>query len=375
MLLYRAINSSDAKKLENNGNIECSLIETHKNKSRKNHQIYYDLCINGNMEFALDCIVSHIMGNRLRAGLSSWISTTKDFNFACSEYAMPQAGAYNESGTRKPVIIVESNEVLDDIDNIKNLRNKNNVEDLAIDTSNGNLKRYYGKAFLAEAYNEKMPGFDLVKSINYEHDPSTLNINGINNYALCSQEVLFFKQIKKDKIKCIIYPLFQDILYGCNIDTEKNINFLKNNIDTIYEFLSNIESNKIDEDFLLSLYPSYKSSNNLTDYLYNNYNNVDGTNIYEKYNNLKNRKKELLKQIITEFNKEFGCNLFLQKIVDDEILVLDLDNPFNITNKQMYDLLLVKYGNTLYKYNPNKKNYNYEEKELDRNKIKLLIKK
>lgn len=372
MLLFRAINTNDYDNLINNKDIECSLIRTNDLNLRRSGKTYYNLCIKGKREYALDVAVGHVAGKRLNAGLSPWISTTKDFDFVCSEYAVPQAGAFNELDIRKPVIIIEKNNILSDVEEIKRLRKNIKKEDIIIDVSNGNLNKFYKKAFMSEAYNSNMPGYDKKKVERFKHNPDAFNIKGISNCSFYAKEVLFFKQIKRKDIKGIIYPMLQDILYGCNFDIENNSEFLINNIDKIYILLNNIENifNKENKDFLKFIYPDYKNGNNLTDYLYNNYKNIDGNNIYIKYDNLKKHKREILKIIITVFNKMFNCNLELNRIIDDELLVLDLENPIRISDKQIYDLLIVQENNKLYKYNPSKKKYMCSQDTIDRNKIK-----
>lgn len=376
MLLYRAINLNDLNDLKNNQDIKCSLIRTHEQKSRKSHQTYFDLCIKGRREFALDILAGHVAGGRLRVGLSSWISTTKDFSFACSEYAIPQAGAYNEAGMRKPIIIIEKDDILHEIEDVKSLRQNTVKEDIVIDVSNGNLNKFYGKAFMSEAFNEKMPGYKQKKLINYELNPNGYNVRGLSNYAFHAQEVVFFKQIRNKDVKCIIYPMLQDILYGCRIDMDRSYKFLIEHIDEMNAFLSNIENicSGIDKTFLKILYPTYKEGNNLTDYLYKNYDSIDGSNIYEKYEYLKKCKRELLEQVVAEFGRFFNGEQTLFRIVDDEVLVLDFNNPSQITDKQINDLLIIEKDEELYKYVPDKKQYVYEKNIICKNQIRELIK-
>lgn len=377
MLLYRAINLEDLKNLKENNDIECSLIKTFNEQSHSNVSTYYDLCILKERQYALDTIAGHVMGGRLRVGLSPRISTSKDFNFVCGEYAIPQAGAYNESGLRKPVIIIERDNILDNTDEIKELRNNKTQEDIVIDLSDGKLNKFYKNAFMSEAYNENMPGYNIISSLNYELDPDSCNINGINNYALNAKEVVFFKHIKKNEIKFICYPLVQDIFYGCNIDIQKCLNYISKNSKEINDFLYSTRNLLSLEEIELFdyLYPNIESGNNLIDYLYDNYDNIDGDNIYNKYEQLKNIKKDILNKIIVEFNKKFNANLSLKKLVDDEVLVLDMELPIEISKKQIYDVLIIKHDNVLYKYDPATKNYSYEKMTINKQLIKQLTKK
>lgn len=376
MLLYRAVNIEDIKNLENKEDIKCSLIRTYQKKSRISSGIYYDLCIKKERQYALDVIAGHIAGNRLRVGLSPWISTSKDFSFVCSEYAIPQAGAYNEAGVRKPIILIEQKDILTTIDQVKPLREEKIKEDIIIDLSNNNLNNLYGQALMSEAYNKKMPGYNWIKDFNYELNPNAINVNGLSNYASYAKEVLFFKQIRNNNIKLIIYPILQDILYGCNIDIKEIYEFLEKNVNNIYKFFNVVENIycKEDKELFKYLYPNNKIGNNLTDYLYNNYNSINGNDIYEKYDHIKNRKRDILRILIQNFNDLFNSNFKLGKILDDEILVIDLENLNKITEKQINDLLIVKSGNILYKYDSKEKKYIFENKQIAKSNIRKLIK-
>ena len=63
------------------------------------------------------------------------------------------------------------------------------------------MNKFYKKAFMSEAYNSNMPGYDKKKVERFKHNPDAFNIKGISNCSFYAKEVLFFKQIKRKDIK------------------------------------------------------------------------------------------------------------------------------------------------------------------------------
>lgn len=378
MYLYRAININDLNDLLKGKDIECSLLRNFNNNNNnksKNVALYYLLCLLSERKFALDTVVGHIAGRRLKAGLSPWISTSKNFAFVCQEYAVPQSGMYNEFNKRKSIIIINKKNIYDDAIAIKELRESKN-NDITIDLSDGKLNEYYKVSFMSEAYNEEMPNYDPLKELNYQLNPQKYNVKGYSNYAEYAREVLIFKQIKKEDIKFIVYPLLQDIFYGCNVNMDKCNAYLEQNKMTMDIFLKSLYYlfTGPSRVFFNYLYPSYTTGNNLTDYLYDNFEKIPGSNIYEKYNYLKAWKKELLKCVIAKFNVHFKSDIKLTKLVDDDLLVYDMNNPIVINKKQVNDVLIIKSGDNLYRYNHINKKYAYDKKEISKKEILGLVK-
>ena len=119
MLIFRAVNKDDMNNYNKGNNINCTLANSYykiqnKNtltnedkKLKKYYGLYFNLCLLGNREFALDTVTGHLNGEKLRKKTSPWISTASSFDIAAEEYSVPQAGRYNFSRERKPIIVID----------------------------------------------------------------------------------------------------------------------------------------------------------------------------------------------------------------------------------------------------------------------------
>lgn len=367
MLLYRAINNKDKNNLDNNKKIYCTLINSYlslkdlessaktyyeKRKVKKKKIAIIDnvnTCINDNIGNALDTIVGHVGGQKLQSGTSPWISVSSDFSFVAEEYSIPQSGKYNYFRERKPIIIIEipNNKLLKDAEEIKNIRNKNNNKDFCIDLRDGNLNNLFDNdAVLAQKYNENMSAYNVVDSFNREMVKKT-NVTGFSNFADKSKEILVFAQIKKDYIKAVLSPQLVDILYACNVDIEANKYLIINNYNDLNNDLINLG------DYLIG--------KNLIDYLKDNYSNIKGSNIEEKYNHLKQVKLQMISKIVEYINKKYNTNFEATRVLDNELLVRCYENIGNLTRVSKNDLLLIEKDNHIYTHNFKKKGYYNEQ--------------
>ena len=365
-ILYRAINDSDYSKYKEGKDIECLLIDSFKNNPEPRIVEYYNLCINGDMKNALDTIVGHIHGGKLKRGTSCWISTTANFDIACTEYAIPQAGNYNYYENRKNIIMMEvdKDKVLSNSNQINHLRNKKGLDDIIIDVRNSKLSEYYNNCIFSESYNSDMPGYNIEKDCSRIINKTITRVTGFSNYATASEEVLIYKKIKSDLVKQIFYPLQQDILYGCN-DMSANVDLellelIVRNLDKKQQILFNV------------LYPTLVTGNNLTDIIIDNPNKLEGYNIYQKYDNLKELKKQLLQTIVNMVNDKMLTNLKISRLVDDKIGVYDLNNPYNYGGISEKDIILIEQDGMIYKYNHDINKYINNESVIDAIKVKQL---
>lgn len=355
--LFRALSEYDQLNYDNNDDIKCLLVKSKENSStnsKANVRKYYDLCIQGKGEYALDIIVGHVQGGKLKKKTSCWISTTSNFDLACSEYAVPQSGNYNQFDKRKNVIAieVEKKQILSDVDQIKELRDKMILGDIFIDLRNSKLDKYYNECLLSETFNEDMPGYDVIKSLNRESFNEITKVTGFSNFATASEEVLAYKNIKRYLIKDIYYPLQQDIAYGCDTIINLDLNLL----DSISRELSLKQRELFD-----LLYPSVDQGVNLTDVLIQNYNSIVGLNIYEKYLSLKKEKDCLLKTLVEIINSKLPINdLVMKRLIDDGVLVYSTNNGFRtptLSTSVINDIVLVEHEGNLYQYSHEDKGY------------------
>lgn len=350
MLLYRALNFDDLNHYNNNEDICCSLVDTYnQDKNIKNVSIYYDLCINGDFKYSLDSLIGHVSGLRLGVRKSPWISTSYDFGFTASEYAVPQAGRYNPIKERKPIIIMYIDE--DDIkwqnEELKLLRDKK-VDRCIVDISLGRLNGYFDSGAIdAEKYNEDMPGYDVIDSINREINNYKTNVNGFSNYSFASSEVLIYNKIDKKDIKACIGPKLVDVLYSCGIDMEKYGSFIINNHEEIEEYLE-----RIDDRFI---------GNNLTDILVERYDNIPGRTIEDKYGELKDAKMTSLKHAVNLINFKYNTDFKATGLLDNKVLVSNYNDINRFTTKSKNDIIVIEKDNLLYVYDHDKKGYYNQE--------------
>lgn len=215
---------------------------------------------------------------------------------------------------------------------------------------------------LSETFNIDMPGYKFTKDINRDVFGIKTRVNGFSNYATASKEVLAYKEIKAELIKSMYVPLQQDILYGGSTIIDLDIELL--------EYASLRLSQKQKEVFKL-LYPNLIEGTNLTDVLFQNYELIEGINVYEKYETLKKQKIEILSSLVSIINDKFkGYGLKIKRVVDDEILIYSFDRPCQLSKSSINDVIIVELSGELYKYNHNNKAYVSERgKVLEKKKL------
>lgn len=369
MLLFRAINYNDLANYNNGNDIYSSLINSfllsrdNNKEIRKNVYEYFKLCFNLKREYALDTIVGHISGKRLEANISPWISVSQDFNFVASEYSIPQAGKYNFIRERKPILVIDipNDKILRNKETILKLRNNSDINDFIIDLRDDNLNTLYNsKAIISEKYNKDMPGYDVNSDFNNSYYNIETSVNGFSNYATAVKELLVYAGIRRNYIKAILSEELVDILYAIDIDI--NNSFIIDNYESLNSYLKSLNDPFIGK--------------NLIDYLLNNYNDIKGNNIEEKYNNLKEIKIERIKQIINNINSKYNKDYKVSKLLDSEILVMCYENINNLTQRSKHDLLLIEKDNKIYKHNFSKKGYynSFEESVITTLEVKEIIK-
>lgn len=363
-ILFRALSEYDKEMLIKTGEIKSLLykpttIQSRKTKKRK----YYGLCIEGNGEYALDTVVGHVQGAKLRVETSCWISTTSSFDLACSEYAIPQSGNYNHFENRKNVIRieVEKSKVLSDSSEIKKFRTAPITDDIFIDLRDGKLNGYYNDSMLSETFNPDMPGYNFVKEANRDIFGIKTRINGFSNFATASKEVLAYKEIKPELITSSYNPLQQDIVYGSSV----MVDLTEELLEYAYSKLSIKQ-----KEFFDLLYPSLVDGTNLTDILIQNYKFIYGDNIYEKYETLKRQKMELLNVVVGIINDKFNeYGLNIKRVVDDGILVHSLTRPMPLSKTSINDVIVLESHGELYKYSHKDKGYVSEKGKVLEKKI------
>lgn len=343
MLLYRGINDMDYKNLldDNVDSMKCSLDSIELDSETK-IKIYNEVH-NGDMSLSLDRIIGHVFGKSI--GGSCWISTSADFNFVTTEYAIPQSGRYNSYEYRKDIIVIDSN---NEMNNLK-VENRNDASNKYVghymNLSDNNLKEQVNRHIIKALYqNEKSYYYDGLKEIiNDVYGKTCINIDGCSNFATGASECLFYLEIPKKDIIGVLNPLEQDLIYAetyqksieetnrkllNRIGKYKNINFHD------YNFTKE-EMNIIDLIYNRNELGQYYCLINLIPYFYCEDRNIRVDELYEV---LKTIKKTILSKI-TGY-KDIP-------LVDDTIYAVDYEDIVNkklpngrpITKRNKHDII------------------------------------
>lgn len=352
MYLFRGLNERDYNLYCSKSDILCNLSRSINDPDLK--KIITEIETK-DLSLSLDRIICHVSGKNIN--YSCWISTSSDFNYVLKEYCIPQSGRYNLDSQRKNVIVINSNNEINQSIN----RNSINTSDYIghyINLSNNNLQKYVNNKFI-------LPLSINEQSYFYKNIPFYISrVQGISNFATGASEYLFYRSIKHEDIKYIIDPLMQDIIYTytCNLEDNSliekvidicmmNEHLIKNNINNNYYNFTNKEI-----DLINYLYTEIDNKyKNAIDLVVENYNN--NHNIVNNYENIKDLKRNILSKI---------TNLNNISIIDDSIYVINdelnnkgiLNNNKIINDRNIHDILYVtdEYGN-LHKGNSKVKKY------------------
>ena len=364
MILYRALNEMDIKNLKEHELIYCTMYNHRTQLKNKHKWNKSDInCYNdfkksfgktGKIANTLDTIIGHIQGQRLKSNNSPWVSTSTNLDYVITEYAVPQAGNYNTQNMRKPIALIDfdDNLVLDTVEKISSIRNSEEDFKYAIDLRKGKLNEYVDNSAVNPAStNPELSSYNAAYTANRKKNKK--HVKGFAGYATTASEVLVNKVIGSDDIALIIPPIVQDIIYGCNYKI-KDIEECKVLCNLIKELYYELSKNN---PFLQVLYPTYDEGINLTDYLYNYYDNIKGSTIEEKYHTLKREKIMILSYISSMLNMNFT------RLVDEKVLALSSSKTDYIKDTRIYDVVLIEKAGSLYRYN-HKTNHYVNEKKL-----------
>ena len=320
--------------------ISCNLFRSYLDKCTKEEakKIMTEL-VNTNITASLDRIIGHINGKALN--YSCWISTSDDLLFTLKEYAIPQSGTYNIDMYRKNVAILEFDE--SDMINLDSLDFKDKDEyakmySKALDLTNNKLGNYFNQGLIKPlSANEDSfkVSIDLwCKSYNQES-----GVHGISGFASKAGENVVYYRINKDKIKRILTPLDQDVIYAIFIDLirkdkkeERNLskieerNYMLKALNKYLDKYTNINNDIFEENYGFSkiemamIENLYKvDANGHYNALINNVvgdcKNIDAVKYYE---HLKNIKRNIISKITGLGN------------------VMLLDDDIEVLNKKLY---------------------------------------
>lgn len=377
--VYRALNEYDNENIENMGCLKAAEPLDNNNISKSD-------------EF-MGKVVNHIRRGSDAENSACWISACKDFNVCATEYAIPQNGAYNTAKRRKNIAVIdisswifsdeETNRYkeIGDKKEVRNYtvfvdKNKKKIPDLCIndyafpdDIKVGRCNRSIEHQGKREGWNKKkleeqvlrfkgalessndiaygildcsqirtrdnatktiqeLPYFDMAENNKAESKKQYGIIKGKatavdSGIAITAGEVLFLNEIPGDMIKCVLRPWQQDLLYMVD-DADKK---------EVLEWMINI-------------------NNEYTGCLISKLKKEDNDNIERQYQDLVDRRKEKLLEILKEKFKGISINKKLSeyRIPEEAINVKELTQETIISRKELYDLLAVRYNDKLYKY-------------------------
>ena len=336
MYLFRALNDFDMECISKYSIISCNLFRSYLDVSTKKQalEIMTEL-VSTNITTSLDRIIGHVNGKALN--YSCWISTSDDLLFTLKEYAIPQSGTYNIDMYRKNVAILEFDE--SDKINLASLDFKDKDEykkmySKILDLTNNKLGDYFNQGLIKPlSTNEdsfKVSIDSWCKSYNQES-----SVHGISGFASKAGENVVYYKINNDKIKRILTPLDQDIIYAIFIDLirkdkkeERNLNKIDERnymLKALNKYLKKYTN--IDNDICISNYGFSKTEMAMIENLYKvdangHYNalinNVVGDckkiDAVKYYEHLKNIKRGIISKI---------TGLDNVMLLDDDIKVLN----------------------------------------------------
>lgn len=350
MYLFRALNDFDMECISKYSIISCNLFRSYLDVSTKKQalEIMTEL-VSTNITTSLDRIIGHVNGKALN--YSCWISTSDDLLFTLKEYAIPQSGTYNIDMYRKNVAILEFDE--SDMINLDSLdfKDKDEYEKMyskALDLTNNKLGNYFNQGLIKPlSTNEdsfKVSIDSWCKNYNQES-----GVHGISGFASKAGENVVYYRINNDKIKRVLTPLDQDIIYAIFIDLirkykkeERNPSVIRNYMfKALNKYLKKYTN--IDNDICISNYGFSKTEMAMIENLYKvdangHYNalinNVVGDckkiDAVKYYEHLKNIKRDIISKI---------TGLDNVMLLDDDIKVLN-EYLFNKMSKSQKDAVI-----------------------------------
>lgn len=325
MYLYRGLNERDYNFYCLNEDIKCNLS---RDTNDPNIPIIIYEVSKMDLSLSLDRIIGHVSGNNIKN--SCWISASSDYNYVLREYCIPQCGRYNHDSQRKNVIVIDSNqEINESID--RNATNTSDYISYYINLSNNNLQKYVDDMFI-RPLSVNFKSYFYGKNNKDRFDDYIPDVQGFSNFASGASEYLFFVSIKKEKIKYIISPLMQDIIYSYTCGSRDNL-LIEEIIDVCMSY-----EDLIKKGIVNNVYNFTEEEKKLIEYLYtekdNKYNNAidlviekydNSHDIVEDFESVKNLKRSILSKI---------TGLDSISLVDDSIYVIndDLNNKGLLVN-------------------------------------------
>lgn len=364
MYLFRALNDFDMECISKYSIISCNLFRSYLDVSTKKEakKIMKEL-VSTNITTSLDRIIGHVNGKALN--YSCWISTSDDLLFTLKEYAIPQSGTYNIDLYRKNVAILEFDK--SDKINLASLDFKDKDEykkmySKTLDLTNNKLDDYFNQGLIKPLSTNEDSFKVSIDSWCKSHDPELeLSLHGISGFASKAGENVVYYRINKDKIKRVLTPLDQDIIYAIFIDLirkdkkeERNLSKIEernNMLKALDKYLDKYAN--IDNDICISNYGFSKTEMAMIENLYKvdangHYNalinnvvgdckNIDAVKYYE---HLKNIKRNIISKI---------TGLDNVMLLDDDIKVLN-EKLYQEKQALLNDAAFKKYLNDVIYY-------------------------
>ena len=364
MYLFRALNDFDMECISKYSIISCNLFRSYLDVSTKKEakKIMTEL-VSTNITTSLDRIIGHVNGKAFN--YACWISTSDDLLFTLKEYAIPQSGTYNIDLYRKNVAILEFDK--SDKINLASLDFKDKDEykkmySKTLDLTNNKLDDYFNQGLIKPLSTNEDSFKVSIDSWCKSHDPELeLSLHGISGFASKAGENVVYYRINKDKIKRVLTPLDQDIIYAIFIDLirkdkkeERNLskieerNYMLKALDKYLDKYANI-----DNDICISNYGFSKTEMAMIENLYKvdangHYNalinnvvwdckNIDAVKYYE---HLKNIKRNIISKI---------TGLDNVMLLDDDIKVLN-EKLYQEKQALLNDAAFKKYLNDVIYY-------------------------
>ena len=352
MLLYRAINDREYQNVIINNKGITSLDGISVNKAKELYG-YYNY---SNKQYAYNFILNHVEGSWVKTKtVSPWISMSRDFRYTVENYSIIKSNNTDLFDNRRSIVVVNA-------DNIA--RSKKEIFEASmkspfiIDLSENNVSYLTKSGTIGlQEYSKTYPDYRL-NNHTYrflQRKPGALKT--YSDKATMASEALVYMKIEKCDMDAVLYPILIDLLYSYSIDLNNNYDVFKHNLNKAYERLASLYI--ILPPMYLELYPDVFSGSDLTTYLVNHYEEINGSTIEEKYEAVKEQKRVLLQKIASYL---FPKQLFLKpsRLIDDNIYVFSYNNLVSLmeetkNRRDKYAIFnnipLIERDGLIYKYN------------------------
>ena len=373
MLLYRAINDREYQNIVIYGRSITALDGLSVDRGKELYTYY----ASNNKSRSYNFILSHVDGKWVKSkSVSPWISMSKDFHYTVENYSNVRANNDFFFDSRRCIIVMNADNLSRTSEEIEE---NNKKHPFIVDLSDDNLSNLVidGTIGLQE-YSKYAPDYKINNHVYNYLIKKPRALRSYSEKATLASEVLVFGKLDIKNVDAVLYPIMIDLLYSYNIDINNDFHKFKINLDKAYKMLTALYTASDFPSLYSELHPDVFSGSDLTTYLVNHYDEINGNTIEDKYESLKEEKRKLLQKIASILfpNKIFSKP---SRLTDDNISVYSYDrlvsmmedNRFKRNQYSVFDgILLIERDGKIYQYNSEYNLYESSKGYIDKRLIK-----